>query len=299
VKSSTIARTPEPLAPGQHVGGEVERPALIRCLAKWAGCAHAGGPLAAASPPHGQPFLAIEPVQLLMVHRDPFPRQQDAEPAVAEASALAGQIAQPLADLRRLCHRRTPHRLRVHVDQPAGMALGDAVRRHQMQRRRTPRRRRAQFFASRSLSAVTSSIDSASSFFRRRFSSSRPFRRCASDGPQPAVLRLPAIEGLLADPVPAAHLRRRRGALLLTQHADDLPLVEPALAHRPSPDNGLSSRPKDPQGSRSAAIALHRSSSTRLTSQVDRMACAGILVVVHPDLPPVAGNGLHPAPASL
>ena len=31
----------------------------------------------------------------------------------------------------------------------------------------------------------------------------------------PAILRLPAIEGLLADPVPAADLRRRRPALLL------------------------------------------------------------------------------------
>jgi hypothetical protein len=31
-----------------------------------------------------------------------------------------------------------------------------------------------------------------------------------------------------------------RAALLLTQHADDLPLTEPALPHRPSSDDGLS-----------------------------------------------------------
>jgi hypothetical protein len=59
------------------------------------------------------------------------------------------------------------------------------------------------------------------------------------------------IQGLLADPVPAADLRRHRPALLLTQHADDLPLAEPILPHRPSPDDGLSYRPSDPQGSRS------------------------------------------------
>ncbi len=58
-------------------------------------------------------------------------------------------------------------------------------RRHQTPRRPTPRRRRAQFFARRSFSAAISSIDSASSFFSRRFSSSRLFRRCASDGPSP------------------------------------------------------------------------------------------------------------------
>ena len=40
-------------------------------------------------------------------------------------------------------------------------------------------------FARRSFSAAISSIDSASSFFSRRFSSSRLFRRCASDGPSP------------------------------------------------------------------------------------------------------------------
>jgi hypothetical protein len=59
----------------------------------------------------------------------------------------------------------------------------------------------------------------------------------------PAVLRLPAIEGLIADPVPAADLRRRRPALLLTQRPDDLRLAKPTLPHRPSPDDGLSYRP--------------------------------------------------------
>jgi hypothetical protein len=56
----------------------------------------------------------------------------------------------------------------------------------------------------------------------------------------PPKLRFPAIEGLLADPVSAADLGRRRLALLLAQHADDLRLAEPALPHGPSSDDGLS-----------------------------------------------------------
>src|SRR3546814_6874246 len=57
--------------------------------------------------------------------------------------------------------------------------------RHQAKGSFPPRRRPSQFFASRSFSAALSSIDSASSFFRRRFSSSSPFSRAASDGPIP------------------------------------------------------------------------------------------------------------------
>src|SRR5205807_850286 len=48
---------------------------------------------------------------------------------------------------------------------------------------------------------------------------------------QPAVFLLPAIEGLLADAVPPAHLRRRRAGLVLPEHPDDLLLREPAPAH--------------------------------------------------------------------
>jgi hypothetical protein len=46
----------EPPAPGQHVGDEVEQPALVGRLGARDRCARAGGPLADASPPHGQPF---------------------------------------------------------------------------------------------------------------------------------------------------------------------------------------------------------------------------------------------------
>jgi len=103
-------------------------PAGARPLRERGRCARAGRPLAAASAPNRQPFPAIEPVELLGVYRDPRARQQGAEPAVTEASALVGQSAQRLADLRRIRRRHTPHRLPVDVDQPAGVALGEAAR---------------------------------------------------------------------------------------------------------------------------------------------------------------------------
>jgi hypothetical protein len=60
-------QNPEPPAPGQHVGGEVERPALVCGLRDGDRCARAGGPLAATSATNGQPFFAIQPVELLVV----------------------------------------------------------------------------------------------------------------------------------------------------------------------------------------------------------------------------------------
>src|SRR6266700_3657663 len=63
--------------------------------------------------------------------------------------------------------------------------------------------------STRDFGAATSSIDSGSNFFSRRFWSSRPLciRRT-----HPAVLRLQAIEGLLADAVTMTHLCRRHSA---------------------------------------------------------------------------------------
>src|SRR3546814_14782645 len=74
----------------------------------------------------------------------------------------------------------------MHLDQPTGATLRETMLRHQAKGSLPPRRRPSQFLASRSFSAALSSIDSASRFFRRRFSSSSPFSRAASAGPIPA-----------------------------------------------------------------------------------------------------------------
>ena len=168
---------PEAPAPGENVGNEVQRPALVGALGYRHRCPGAGGAFAAAPAPNAQPFLAVQPIELLGVHRHVLPRQQDAEPPISEPASLAGQVPQPLADLRCIHFCRPPYGLRVNIDQPAGAPLREAMVRHQTRSRRPTRRRRSQFFANRSFSAATSSIDSASSFFSRRFSSSRPFSR--------------------------------------------------------------------------------------------------------------------------
>src|SRR5215212_4573174 len=94
------------------------------------------------------------------------------------------------------------------------------------------RRRRHQFFASSPLSAWLSSMASASSCLRRRFSSSSALSRLASDTFTPAYLaRAPLVEGRRRDVVAPAKLVELRARLVLADDADDLLLGETALAH--------------------------------------------------------------------
>jgi hypothetical protein len=103
------------------------------------------------------------------------------------------------------------------VDQPAGVALGEAASRHQSCAALYRAAGEFSFLPEGPSAPRRPASISTSSCFSRRFSSSRLFRRCASDVPtQPVVFRLPAIENLLADPLPAADLCRRRPALLFT-----------------------------------------------------------------------------------
>src|SRR5215831_8775939 len=52
---------------------------------------------------------------------------------------------------------------------------------------------------------------------------------------EPAVLRLPLVEGPARYPVSAAKIRRRSAGLMLAQNADDLLFAESRTLHRPSP----------------------------------------------------------------
>jgi hypothetical protein len=133
-----------------------------------------------------EPLLAIQPVHLLQVHALAFTPEQDRQPAIAEPTTLVGDLAHPLADrivlsAERLILPRRP----VDPDQPAGATLGEAVVGYQLLHRSVAIHRPGQFFPSRSFSADTSSIDSASSFFSRRFSSSNVRNRAASDTVMP------------------------------------------------------------------------------------------------------------------
>jgi hypothetical protein len=52
------------------------------------------GPLAATPPPDRQPFLSVEPVDLLVVRIKALALEQYAQPAIAEPATLAGDISQ-------------------------------------------------------------------------------------------------------------------------------------------------------------------------------------------------------------
>src|SRR5208283_2939371 len=108
-----------------------------------------------------------------VVHHLTFPFQQPAQAPIAEASALRGQLAQPLPQQPVV---RTPrpivHARAIEADQPARAHLAQPALLDQSRNRRLPRRRLQTFFPRRSFSAELSSIASASSFFSRRFSSS-------------------------------------------------------------------------------------------------------------------------------
>ena len=64
---------PEATPVGQHVGDEVEAPALVDSLRQGHRCARAEGPFAAAAAANRQPLFPVDPKQLLVVHLDAFP----------------------------------------------------------------------------------------------------------------------------------------------------------------------------------------------------------------------------------
>lgn len=80
----------------EGVGDQVQRPAMVRALGQ---CHQRSGaqrtfPTTAARYP--EPFLAIDPQQLLVVRRQALPRQQVAQTPIAEPPPLGSQLSQPL-----------------------------------------------------------------------------------------------------------------------------------------------------------------------------------------------------------
>ena len=64
---------PEAAPVGQHVGDEVEAPALVGSLPQGHRCARAEGPFAAAAAANRQSVFLVDPEQLLVVHHDALP----------------------------------------------------------------------------------------------------------------------------------------------------------------------------------------------------------------------------------
>ena len=155
--------------PGQGVGDEVQSPALVGPVRRGHGRPRTCGALAASPATHRQALLAVEAMELLLVHAHAFAFEQHTQPAVAKAPAIGRQALGPGApswDRHRPARRRAVGSSRAP---PSGDAqLADALRANSV-------------FDRRSFEAATSSIDSASNFLNRRFSSSSVFSFCASD----------------------------------------------------------------------------------------------------------------------
>src|SRR5579863_4058764 len=186
LKSSTIARNTEAAPVAECVRDEVERPALVDGERQHHRRPRSQRALTAAAPAHHQLFLTVQPIELLAVHRVSFAGQQPTQTPVAEAAPLLRQLAQALTQCRivRTPGLIAPYRM-IDSHQPAGASLTQPVLLDQPVHREASRRRPQPFFPSRSLSAALSSIDSANSFFSRRFSSSSDFSRRAAETSSP------------------------------------------------------------------------------------------------------------------
>src|SRR5579859_1616801 len=159
---------------------------MVHLLRQHQRCSGAQGAFAATAPAHRQPFLPVDAEQSFVVQPDPFPRQQDVQATIAKPSPLRRQFAQSLADRAVVRSARTVAvGLRVQADQSTRTALRVALLVNRPAHGLPPQARRQKFFPSISRSVATSSIDSASSFFSFRFSSSRPFSLRASDTSMP------------------------------------------------------------------------------------------------------------------
>jgi len=86
-------------AADQCVGHEVERPAQIATLRYRHRCPGAESPLATATLAHGQPFLLVEPIELLAIELDALALQHQTETPIAEPPSLGRQLPQPLAQI--------------------------------------------------------------------------------------------------------------------------------------------------------------------------------------------------------
>ena len=96
VKSSTIVRIRN-RRPSLNAS-DAKCPTLVGALGDGDRRPRAESPLAARAPAHLQPFLAVESAQLLVVHDQALPGQQDVQAAVAEPAALRGELPQPYPD---------------------------------------------------------------------------------------------------------------------------------------------------------------------------------------------------------
>jgi hypothetical protein len=161
---------------------EVHPPALVRFGRRRQRDARLRGAFARAVGPHEQALLPIQPIHALEIDHDAFAAQQHMQPPVAKARPLRRELFQSQAN-RRVAQRApwlvVPARSR-QADQPHRSSRAHVVGGSQMGDDTPPLPRRHHFRPATSLSIAMSSAWSATSFFRRRFSSSSVRSRLAS-----------------------------------------------------------------------------------------------------------------------
>ncbi len=82
-------------------------------------------PLPAASSLHRQTFLAVDAIELLVIHAHALAFQQYADPSIAEPTPLASNLLHCLSDIGTVRRAFMPDSLGVDTDKPAGPALRD------------------------------------------------------------------------------------------------------------------------------------------------------------------------------
>ncbi|KOS90759.1 hypothetical protein DM49_2855 [Burkholderia mallei] len=143
--------------------------------------------VALATAPHSQPCLAVQAIDALVIGVRAFAFHQGVQSAVAESTTFVRQLHQTRRE-----HLTLVVRLRVVMqhaarkpDKPAGAALGDVDLLPNRQHCFAFGLRAQGFPLTTTFNASISSIASASSFFSRAFSTSRPLSRRASETSMP------------------------------------------------------------------------------------------------------------------
>ncbi|KOS76250.1 hypothetical protein DM46_2301 [Burkholderia mallei] len=143
--------------------------------------------MALATAPHSQPCLTVQAIDALVIGVRAFAFHQGVQSAVAESTTFVRQLHQTRRE-----HLILAVRLRVVMqhaarkpDKPAGAALGDVDLLPNRQHCFAFGLRAQGFPLTTTFNASISSIASASSFFSRAFSTSRPLSRRASETSMP------------------------------------------------------------------------------------------------------------------
>jgi hypothetical protein len=87
----------EAAAIAEGIRHEVQAPSFICLFRQEYRRTRACRPLSPTSSLHGQAFLGIDPIDLLVIGAEALAVQQDTEPSIAEPAAFTGQLSQPLA----------------------------------------------------------------------------------------------------------------------------------------------------------------------------------------------------------